>query len=68
MAVALEHHHLVDLLGAEPHDATDVVAGEVDQHHVLGDLLRMLAKLCAEAAVVFIGGSRAAVCPRSASR
>ena len=55
VAVALEHHHLVDLLGAEPHDATDVVAGEVDEHHVLGDLLRMLAQLGAEAAVVFVG-------------
>ena len=43
MAVALERHHLVDLLGAEPHHAADVVAGEVDEHHVLGDLLRVLA-------------------------
>ena len=40
--VALEHHQLVDLLGAELHDPADVVAGEVDEHHVLGALLRVL--------------------------
>ena len=40
--VALERHQLLDLLGAELHDAADVVAGEVDEHHVLGALLRVL--------------------------
>ena len=30
MAVALERHHLVDLLGAEAHDPAHVVAGQVD--------------------------------------
>ena len=42
--VALERHQLVDLLGAELHDPPDVVAGEVDEHHVLGPLLRVLAR------------------------
>ena len=55
VAVTLEDHHLVDLLGSEPHDAADVVAGEVDEHHVLGDLLRVLAELGAEPAVVLVG-------------
>ena len=42
VAVALERHHLVDLHGAELDDPTDVVAGQVDEHDVLGDLLRVL--------------------------
>ena len=42
VAVALEGHQLVDLLGAEAHDPADVVAGQVDEHDVLGQLLRVL--------------------------
>ena len=60
MAVVLERHHLVELLGAELDDPTDVVAGQVDQHHVLGDLLRVLAQLGAEATVLFVGAAPAA--------
>jgi hypothetical protein len=60
VAVALEGHHLVDLLGAEAHHPAHVVAGQVDQHHVLGPLLGVLAQLGAEAAVVLVGAPRAA--------
>ena len=58
--VALERHQLVDLLGPEPHDAPDVVAGEIDEHHVLGTLLRVLAELGRESAVVLLGPAAAA--------
>ena len=37
------------------HDAADVVAGQVDEHHVLGDLLRVLDELGGEPAVVLVG-------------
>ena len=60
VAVALERHHLVDLLGAEAHDPAHVVAGEVDQHHVLGDLLGVLAQLGGQAAVLLVGAAPAA--------
>ncbi len=55
VAVALQRHQLVDRLGAEPHDPADVVAGEVDQHHVLGPLLGVLAELAGQAAVLLVG-------------
>ena len=55
MAVALECHQLVDLHGAELGDAADVVAGEVDEHDVLGDLLRIFAQLGRHAPVVLFG-------------
>ena len=54
MAVALNGHQLVDPLGAEPHDPADVVAGQVDEHHVLGPLLRVLDELCLEPAVLLV--------------
>ena len=57
VAVALERHQLVDLLGAEPHDPTDVVARQVDEHDVLGDLLGVLAQLAGQAAVVLVGAT-----------
>ena len=37
--VGLDHHQLVDLDRAVLADAAEVVAAEVDQHHVLGPLL-----------------------------
>ena len=60
MRVALEHHELFDLLGAELHDPPDVVAGEVDEHHVLGALLRVLGELGGHAPVVGLGAAAAA--------
>ena len=39
VAVALDRHQLVDLLGPKGDDPADVVAGQVDQHDVLGQLL-----------------------------
>ena len=60
VAVPLERHHLVDLLGAELDDPADVVAGEVDEHHVLGELLRVLDELGAQAAVLLVGAAAAA--------
>ena len=60
VAVALERHHLVDRLGAEVHDPAHVVAGQVDQHDVLGLLLGVLAQLGAEAAVLLVGAAPSA--------
>src|SRR5690606_6555122 len=41
VGVTLHHHQLVDLDAAGAADAAEVVALEVDQHHVLGALLGM---------------------------
>ena len=57
VAVALERHQLVDVHPAEAGDAPDVVAGEVDEHHVLGPLLRVLGQLGGHAPVVLVGGA-----------
>ncbi len=54
MAIALDGHHLVDPLGTKAHDPADVVAREVDEHHVLGELLRVLHELCLEPAVLLL--------------
>ena len=55
VAVALEGHELVDLLGAEAHDPSHVVAGQVDEHDVLGQLLGVLAELAGQSPVVGVG-------------
>ena len=55
--VLLEHHELLDLLGPELHDTPDVVPGEIDQHHVLGALLRMLRELGGHPPVVGVGAT-----------
>ena len=39
------------------HDPPDVVAGEVDEHHVLGPLLRVLDQLGGQAPVVVLGAA-----------
>ena len=59
VAVPLERQQLVDLLGAEVDDPADVVAGEVDEHHVLGDLLRVLGELGGHPPVVLVGTAAA---------
>ena len=58
--VPLERHQLLDPLGPELHDPADVVAREVDEHHVLGPLLGVLDQLGREALIVL--GSSAAAC------
>ena len=58
VAVALDHHHLVDHLGPEADHPAHVVAGQVDQHHVLGHLLGVLDQLGLEPGVVLGGGPR----------
>ncbi len=55
VAVALDDHHLVHLLGAKGDDPPDVVAGQIDQHDVLGALLGVLDKLTGQPAVLFAG-------------
>ena len=57
MAVALQRQQLVDVDGPEAGDPADVVAGEVDEHHVLGALLGMLDQLGGEPAVVLVGAA-----------
>ncbi len=52
MRVPLERHQFLDVLGAELHHPSDVVAREVDEHHVLGALLRVLDQLGLHAPVV----------------
>ena len=54
MAVSLERHQLVDVHGAELGDATDIVAGQVDQHDVLGNLFRVLLQLAGHAPIVVV--------------
>ncbi len=60
MAVALERHQLVDVHRAELGHPAHVVAGEVDEHDVLGHLLGVLLQLAGEAAVVVVGATAAA--------
>ena len=60
VAVALEREQLVDLLGAEHADAAHVVARQVDEHDVLGALLRILLQLGRHAPLVGLGAPAAA--------
>ena len=59
MGVTLEHHQLFHALGPEGDDPAHVVAGEVDEHHVLGPLLRVLGELGGHAPVVGLGATAA---------
>jgi hypothetical protein len=63
VAVALEGHQLVDLSGAELDHPAHVVAGQVDQHDVLGPLLGVLDQLGGQA-----GGRARRCCPGSGCR
>jgi len=60
VAVALDGHHVGDSHGAVAGHAADVVAPEVDQHHVLGPLLGVGQQLLGESAVLFLAGPAAA--------
>ncbi len=57
MAVALDDHHLVDHLGPEADHPAHVVAGEVDEHDVLGHLLRVLDQLALQPGVLLRGAT-----------
>ena len=57
--VALHRHQFVDLDTARGADAAEVVAFQVDQHHVLGALLRMADELADAGNVVVAGEARA---------
>ena len=65
--VALDHHQLGHLDRADLRDAADVVAPEIDQHHVLGALLGIGEQLALERAVLGLGRRRAGACRRSAA-
>ena len=58
VAVALDLHVLAGGHGARPRDPPEVVPPEVDEHHVLGTLLGVVAQLVGEPVVV--GRRRAA--------
>ncbi len=55
--VALDLHPVGDLDGAGLRDAADVVAAEVDQHHVLGELLGVGEQLVGERRVGLARGA-----------
>ena len=65
--IALDHHLLGHAHAAGLRDAADVVAAEVDQHHVLGALLRVGQQLGGERRVFARALRRAAACRRSAA-
>ena len=54
VTVMLDRHHVADLHRAEIGDAADVVAAQIDQHHVLGPLLRIGQQLLGQAAVFLV--------------
>ena len=56
--VALERHELRDAHAADLGDAADVVAAEIDEHHVLGAFLLVAPQLVGEPLILF--GRRAA--------
>ena len=55
MAEALDGHELLDVDRAVGADPPEVVATEVDEHHVLGALLRVLGELAREPLVLGVG-------------
>ena len=54
VAVALDLHVLADGHGPRPRDPPEVVAAEVDEHHVLGTLLGVALELLGEQGVLAI--------------
>ena len=68
MAVVLDDHEVVDLHRAVLADAAEVVAAEVDEHHVLGALLRVGQQLRGDLRVLLGGGAARARARRSAGR
>ena len=68
VAVPLEGHELVYLLAAVLDNPTDIVTGEIDEHHVLGALFGVLGELAREAPVVLLVAALVGGCRRSAGR
>ena len=65
LAVALDEELVGHAHGADLGDAPDVVAAEVEQHQVLGALLRIGQELGLERLVLVPVSRRAAACRRS---
>ena len=65
LAVALDEELVGDLDGADLGDAADVVAAEIEQHQVLGALLRIGEQLVLQRLVLVRRRRRAAACRRS---
>ena len=57
VAVPLDAHEVDDLDGARHADPAEVVAGQVDEHHVLGALLRVGEQLLGERGVLLRRGA-----------
>ena len=57
MRIALDRHLLGDADAADLRDAADVVAAEVEQHHVFGPLLRGGRQLGGECVVALARGA-----------
>ena len=66
VAVALDEELVGDLDGADLGDAADIVAAEVEQHQMLGALLRIGEQLAPPAPCPRAASRRAAACRRSA--
>ena len=65
VAVAADVHELDHLDRARPADPTQIVAAQVDQHHVLGPLLRVGEQFRLQGGVLLRGRRRAAWSRRS---
>ena len=63
--VLLEPHELRHAHGAELRHAAQVVAAEIDEHHVLGALFLVPLQLFGEPRVFLVGLARADACRRS---
>ena len=57
VAVALDRHHVGERDRPDRGDAADVVAPEVDEHHVLGPLLRIGQELLGKRAILLRRGA-----------
>ena len=55
VAVTLDHHHVRDFDRVVLGDAADVVAAEVDEHHMLGPFLRVGEQFFAQALILVVG-------------
>ena len=58
VAVTFDGHHVRQLDGAVAGDAADVVASQVDQHHVLGPFLGVGQKFFGQPAILFFAAPR----------
>ena len=68
VAVALDDHHVGDFDRAVAGDAADVVAAQIDEHHVLGPFLGIGQQLVGEPLVFLLGRGRGGACRRAGGR